>query len=103
MVKPQEIFFRTGFDIVILLCQSFGILRNGITAFAAAVETYSLFIGFVIVGWKPVRTSTGNIAPRFGSVMMSLCKNMMQTERHHVIHNRFMAIKHHLFELKVER
>ena len=103
MVKPQEIFFGTGFDIVILSGQSFGILCNGITAFTAAVEAYSSFIGFVIVGRKPVGTGAGNTAPRFGAIMMSPCKNMMQTERHHVIYNRFMTVEHHLFELKVGR
>ena len=96
MVEPQEVFFGTSVDVVVLFSQSFRILCNGIASFAAAVEAYPLFVGSVIVGRKPVRTGAGNAAPRFGAVMVSPCEDVVQAEGHHVVHHSLMAVEHHL-------
>ncbi len=98
MVKPQNELFRTCVDVVKLLCQLGGVLSYSVTTRRTAVKSQACRVGTMIVGWHPVGTTAFYVTPRFGTVVMAECKQMMKAERHHVIDNSFAAVEHHLFE-----
>ena len=65
-------------------------------AFARPVESDSKRVRLVVIFRKPVRSCSLDLAPRFGTIMVSPCKYMMEAQRHHVVHSGFARRHHHV-------
>lgn len=95
VVEPEKILFGARGQVVVEAAEGIGILCSGIAAGVTAVESDSYTIGIMIIGRHPVGPCTRNVAPRFGTVMVSPGKEVMQAQWHHVVNNRFTALEHH--------
>lgn len=96
MMEPQEILIRTSTDVIVKAAERIGILGCSIATRMTAIETYPLFVCFMIVRRHPVGACTGHVAPRFRAVMVSPCKEVMQPEWHHIVYHGLAAFHHHL-------
>ena len=96
-MKPQQVNFRAGFQFIELRAKRLMILAYCIASVSCAVKTNPVCIRLVIVRGSPIRSHVFGCIPRTGTIMMVPCKNMMKSQRHHIIDGSLAALKHHLF------
>ena len=97
MMEPGNHVFRTGVDVVEDIAERIRILVDVGTAVHGTVETESDTIGLVVVWRCPVWAQALRCIPRLGSIVMTSGKDMMDTQRHHVVDTGLTAVEHHLF------
>src|SRR5215472_14573596 len=93
VVKPQQKFFRTQRETLKTLPHRIMILRHRVAARSRAIETNSVGVRAMKINRVPV-FALFRIPPRRGPVMMGPPKEVMQSQRRHVINYRLMRLQH---------
>ena len=76
------------------------VLGDGVASGRGSIEADPRVVGAVVVNRCPVGAS--GVDPRTGAMVVPLGHQMMQTERRHVVHDRFAGCKHHGFHRRDE-
>src|SRR6188474_3410509 len=93
VVKPEQKLFGTSLNISELLLDGQMILAHRVATCLRPIKPDAKRIRLVIVDWVPI-VALFRIPPRRRPVVMSSPKEMMQTKRCHVVHNRIVRFEH---------
>ena len=96
VVEPGQQILRTGIDVVVEAAEFIGILLDISRTIHRAVETHTDAVGFVVVGWSPVCSDAFRTVPGLRAIVVGAGKDMMDTQRHHVVDASLAAVEHKL-------
>src|SRR6185369_817552 len=96
-MKPEQKLLRTLLKIRELLSHRQMILAHCAATSLRPIESNPERIRLVIVNRVPIVTLF-LVPPGRWAIMMSTPKEMMQSKRRHVIHDRLMRLEHHPYD-----
>ena len=92
MMEPEEVLVWAGVDILNHVAECSRILcRSSATSLDGTVEAHAFGIGTVIIYALPVCSLSRIILPRLRTIVVSLGKDMVEAEWHHVVNYSFTA------------
>jgi len=101
MVKPQQILFGAGLEMLIERPVGFAILCRGSGPRGhSAVKAQSLCVGLMIVDGTPLQGIFRLVAIGLRTIVMVEGEDMVQAERHHIIDACLMRGEHHILQCR---
>ena len=96
MMEPGDHILRTGLDVVEGITERFWILFHVAAAIRGTIEAHSDAVSLMVVRRCPVGTQPLRRIPGLWTIMVPTCKDMMDTQRHHIVHTSLTTVEHHL-------